>query len=289
MKVKFLPMNVELEVKPYQSVMDLAHKNGIKIKSVCNGMPSCAECRVQLVEGDANVLPPSVKELSLIGTGHFIDQRRLSCQLVCFGDIVVDLHEQIEKAESDTKRKPQGNMRGAEQSMESKAVTGNLIEQDDDIKQFIGQFKDSDANDNAEGAPVKQPRRETRNENRNNHRNDRNDNRGGSRNENRADNRQGGREGGKDGGRDNNRNHGRNNDRHRSGNRDQQARGPEAREQSRDNQARENQQRGNQSRDNANRPENRVVQNDNRGGGNNGPNNSPNSPNPRKPFKFRPQ
>src|SRR5690606_34851486 len=104
MKVKFVPQNIELEIEPDQSVMKLAHQNGIFIKSVCGGLPSCAECRVRVVEGEANVLPPSAKELGLIGTGYFIDQRRLACQLRCYGDIVVDLTEQIEKEKAGPKR-----------------------------------------------------------------------------------------------------------------------------------------------------------------------------------------
>ena len=97
MKVKFAPQNVEFEIKPGESVMHVAQDNGLYIKSVCKGVPSCAECRVRILEGDHNVLSPGSEELSLIGTGHFIDRRRLSCQLKCFGDITVDLSEQLEK------------------------------------------------------------------------------------------------------------------------------------------------------------------------------------------------
>ncbi len=97
MKVKFVPQNVEFEIKPGESVMHVAQDNGLYIKSVCRGVPSCAECRVRVIDGDHNVLPPGSEELSLIGTGHFIDRRRLSCQLKCFGDITVDLAEQVAK------------------------------------------------------------------------------------------------------------------------------------------------------------------------------------------------
>jgi ferredoxin len=97
MKVKFVPQNIECEIKPGQSVMHVAQDNGLYIKSVCKGVPSCAECRVRIIDGEHNVLPPGSEELSLIGTGHFIDRRRLSCQLKCFGDITVDLNEQIQK------------------------------------------------------------------------------------------------------------------------------------------------------------------------------------------------
>ena len=133
MKVKFLPMDVELEIKPDQSVMNLAHENDIPVHSVCNGMPSCAECRVKLTEGDHNVLPPSAKELSLIGTGHFIDQRRLSCQLLCFGDITVDLSEQVEKA-AEGKVNKKFLQRAQKEAADSHAAEGILIEQDDEFK-----------------------------------------------------------------------------------------------------------------------------------------------------------
>ena len=83
MKVKFVPQDVEFEIKPGQSVMHVAQDHGLYIKSVCKGVPSCAECRVRVTEGDFNVLPPAGEELSLIGTGYFIDRRRLSCQLKC--------------------------------------------------------------------------------------------------------------------------------------------------------------------------------------------------------------
>jgi 2Fe-2S ferredoxin len=97
MKVKFVPQNVEFEIKPGQSVMHLAEDNGIYVKSVCRGVPSCAECRVKIVEGETNVFAPMGAELGLIGSGWFIDRRRLACQLQCIGDVTVDMSEQIAK------------------------------------------------------------------------------------------------------------------------------------------------------------------------------------------------
>jgi 2Fe-2S ferredoxin len=99
MKIKFMPQNREVEIGPNQTVLEVAQKNGIKIHSVCKGVPSCAECRVRVTEGEYNLLPPNAKELELIGTLHFVDNSRLACQLRCFGDITVDLSEQIQKTE----------------------------------------------------------------------------------------------------------------------------------------------------------------------------------------------
>lgn len=151
MKVKFLPDNIELEIEPNQSVLDLAHKNGIYIKSVCNGVPNCAECRVQVVDGDHNVLPPLSKELALIGTAHFIDQRRLSCQLRCFGDITVDLSEQKEKQKMEgTKKRLKAGVRAEEEV--SFAKTGNLLDQENDILSQVGSEADkrSESDERAE-------------------------------------------------------------------------------------------------------------------------------------------
>ena len=97
MKVKFLPMNVEHEIQHNQSVLALAKEKGIFIKSVCGGTPACAECRVKIVQGEHNIMPPGFKEKSLIGSAYFIDHSRLSCQVKCMGDITVDVTEQVEK------------------------------------------------------------------------------------------------------------------------------------------------------------------------------------------------
>lgn len=126
MKVKFLPQDIELEINPGQSVLDLAQQNDIHIQSVCKGIPSCAECRVYIKEGEHNVMPPQAKELELIGTAYFVDQRRLSCQLRCFGDVIVDLTEQVEKQNKSTKN-PQG--RYVKERDDSQARMGNVLEE----------------------------------------------------------------------------------------------------------------------------------------------------------------
>lgn len=131
MKVKFVPQNIEFEITPHQTVKEVADKNNIFIKSICNGLPSCAECRVKVVDGEHNVLPPNGKELNLIGTGYFIDQRRLSCQLHCFGDVTIDLSEQVEKEKNQSAKRPQGS-RKAETEV-THAVVGNLIEQENSL------------------------------------------------------------------------------------------------------------------------------------------------------------
>jgi ferredoxin len=164
MKVKFLPQNIELEIQPNQTVKSLADDNGVFVKSICNGLPSCAECRVRVVEGEHNVLPPNTKEINLIGNGYFIDQRRLSCQLLCFGDITVDLSEQVEKQKNLGAKRPQGSRKT--ETEVSHAVTGNLIEQDLGLKE-IATASEKTSGDETRGHESSQERARGQNQNQN--------------------------------------------------------------------------------------------------------------------------
>lgn len=125
MKVKFLPQNIEVEVNPNKSLLQIATENQIEIRSICKGVPSCAECRVKLVDGENNCFPPTKAELNLIGTNYFIDGRRLSCQVRCFGDVTVDLTEQVDKTENQTK-KIRGYRQPGKQA-ESHAVNDTML------------------------------------------------------------------------------------------------------------------------------------------------------------------
>lgn len=138
MKVKFIPQNVEFEIQPGQSVMNLAHEKGIPIHSTCNGMPSCAECRVRVVEGEHNLLSPSKKELSLIGTGYYIDQRRLSCQLVCFGDVTIDTKEHLDRLNTGHVTKKFLSRVQKDSADQSYSVGDVLIEKDEELMKSIG-------------------------------------------------------------------------------------------------------------------------------------------------------
>lgn len=133
MKIKFLPQNIEVEATPDKTLLQIATENQLEIRSICKGVPSCAECRVRIKEGDSNCLPPNKAELSLIGTSYFIDGRRLSCQVHCFGDVTVDLTEQVERQENQTKK-----IRGfrSNKQVESKAVNDMmLLNEKDEVKE----------------------------------------------------------------------------------------------------------------------------------------------------------
>jgi len=99
MKLKVLPKNIEVDVDSNKTVLEISRELGLGIQSSCNGICNCGDCKVIIKEGESNVFLPTDKELKLIGEGYYLDQRRLACQLQCFGDVVLDLSEQEERAE----------------------------------------------------------------------------------------------------------------------------------------------------------------------------------------------
>lgn len=126
MKVKFIPMDKEFEITPEQSVLEVALANQIPIRTLCKGVPACSECRVRITEGENLVLPPNKAELNLIGSGYFVDQRRLSCQLHCFGNVTIDVSEQLAKANEPALRKMRGGSKKGEPA-ESHAIQDTYL------------------------------------------------------------------------------------------------------------------------------------------------------------------
>lgn len=105
MKIKFVPQNIEIDVDPSKTLLQLATENGLKIKSLCGGVATCSECRIKIIEGENSVPEPNKTELNLIGSSYFIDGRRLACQVRCFGSVTVDMTEQLNKVDVQKKVK----------------------------------------------------------------------------------------------------------------------------------------------------------------------------------------
>lgn len=127
MKIKFLPTGQEIDNDPNKTLLQLCTENHIEIRSICKGVPSCAECRVKIVGGEHNVLPPTKTEIAVVGSNYFIDQRRLACQVHCFGEVTVDITEQIER--SETQNKKVRGFRAANQKgvIETHAKQGTMV------------------------------------------------------------------------------------------------------------------------------------------------------------------
>lgn len=173
MKIKFIPTGQEIDVNPNKTLLQLCNEAGIEIKSICKGVPSCAECRVNIAAGEHNILPPSKAELSLIGTNYFIDSRRLSCQVRCFGDVTVDLTDQLARAESQTK-KTRGYRATKGMQTETSAKQGTLVLEEADKKP-----EPQAQNPQGEPRAPREPRPQRQQQNRNQQRGGGNSNSGG--------------------------------------------------------------------------------------------------------------
>ena len=136
MKIKFIPQNVEVDVDPNKNVLEIARENGLVIQSSCNGMCSCGDCRIFLKDGESHVFSPSEKELNLIGQGHYMDQRRLSCQLYCFGNVVIDLSDQEERVQGGQISRQFLERAQKKSAEEASSMKDILIEDDEDIKKL---------------------------------------------------------------------------------------------------------------------------------------------------------
>ena len=62
----------------------------------------------------------------IIGTSYFLDGRRLSCQVRCFGSITVDLTEQVNKV--DTQKKVKGVKFKDQKDIQAKQDTLILVD-----------------------------------------------------------------------------------------------------------------------------------------------------------------
>jgi ferredoxin len=96
-KITFKPEGQECEAEVGEHLLKVANRNKAGIKFSCGGVPSCAMCRVVVVEGEEHLSKIDRKEIDLMGNTYFLTKQRLSCQAVVEneGDIVVDVSEHL--------------------------------------------------------------------------------------------------------------------------------------------------------------------------------------------------
>ncbi len=125
MKIKVEPNHVEFENDPNKTLLQLCHENGVHINSLCKGQPKCAECRIKIVQGDHNVIPPNSVELAILGNNYYLDGRRLACQVRAYGELTIDISEQAERG-LNAHKKVRG-FRAKDKTHQSHAVLDTLM------------------------------------------------------------------------------------------------------------------------------------------------------------------
>ncbi len=85
--IKFNFDNVQLQtvvlykIEPWQSVLELALKNGIKLNHKCGGICSCTTCHIYIEKGMENLEPKSNRESDYLDRVTKLRKNsRLACQ-----------------------------------------------------------------------------------------------------------------------------------------------------------------------------------------------------------------
>jgi len=126
MKIKVMPSGQEIENDPNKTLLQICHDNNIHINSICKGVPKCAECRIKIVSGEQNTLPPTAGEKAILGNNYYLDGRRLACQVRAFGEMTIDVSEQMER-DLNAHKKVRGFRAQGHQQQQSHAVLDTLI------------------------------------------------------------------------------------------------------------------------------------------------------------------
>ncbi len=152
-QVRFLPSGQSVEVKAEQSLLSAALEAGVAIATACGGVANCTECKLEVIEGDANLSPMEYVEESKLGNVFHITRERLACQTQVLGPVTVQvLKEQL--ADKRVRARARA-LRRAKENLARKAAGAN-----DDLRRRLALLNDDGGG--ADVQPLDPPRRRSR-------------------------------------------------------------------------------------------------------------------------------
>ena len=93
-KVRFLPLDKEVEVPEGTAILDAALDNDIRIDHNCGGNCACSTCHVIINEGFETLNEISEDEEDMLDEAeNLTDTSRLACQAKVVADLVVTIPE----------------------------------------------------------------------------------------------------------------------------------------------------------------------------------------------------
>jgi ferredoxin, 2Fe-2S len=93
-KVRFLPVDVEVEVPEGTILLDAALNNNIKINHNCGGNCACSTCHVHIEQGYDSLNQMSEDEQDMLDEAEDVSEvSRLACQCKVTSDLVVRIPE----------------------------------------------------------------------------------------------------------------------------------------------------------------------------------------------------
>ncbi len=101
-KVRFLPLDVEVEVREGTPVLDAALDNNIKIDHNCGGNCACSTCHIVIEQGFDSLNEMSEDEEDMLDEAEGLtDTSRLACQAKVTRDLVVRIPEKSSEWDDD--------------------------------------------------------------------------------------------------------------------------------------------------------------------------------------------
>lgn len=102
-KVRFLPMDIEVEVPEGTAVLDAALNNNIQIDHNCGGNCACSTCHIIVEKGFETLNTISEDETDMLDEAEGLtDHSRLACQCKIKSDLVVKIPPKESTWENDT-------------------------------------------------------------------------------------------------------------------------------------------------------------------------------------------
>jgi adenylate cyclase len=88
-EVRFAPSGASKTIKAGATILAAANQARLPIGQSCDGEGVCGWCRVRVVEGMENIMPPTVLESNLMHNASFRPDERAACLARVTGDITI--------------------------------------------------------------------------------------------------------------------------------------------------------------------------------------------------------
>lgn len=91
-KIRFMPADIEVDVREGTTILDAALDNNIQINHNCGGNCACSTCHVWIKEGLDSLNPVTEDEEDMLDEAEGLaDNSRLACQCKVTADLVVEI------------------------------------------------------------------------------------------------------------------------------------------------------------------------------------------------------
>jgi uncharacterized 2Fe-2S/4Fe-4S cluster protein (DUF4445 family) len=87
--IRFVPLGKKKEIRSGATILAAANQVEVPIGQSCNGDGICGWCKVRVVEGLDQLVPPGPLEAKLIKEKEFARDERAACLAKIKGDITV--------------------------------------------------------------------------------------------------------------------------------------------------------------------------------------------------------